>query len=276
MTKLNSKMWCVMITRIGLFILQQFLHIGCLRIVIANGPAHYLKGELAGLDVTIHLQNYRLFWRILIKPDLAIGEAYMDGSLTITNDDNGHPMALLMANNGHWQKRWLAMIGLVVRTYLAFWKFFNLPGRAKRNVGYHYDLKDSLFDQFLDPRRQYSCGYFHNFSDTLAGAQITKLARLGAKLCLQPNQKVLDISFGWSGHCQCVMGNAARYFSNRHDRVGKPACLCHTKGTTGSRAAASGPFHLCDCRHQRGSFDRIVSVGMLEHVGMRHFDSYFA
>ena len=87
MTGLNSKMWCVMLTRIGLFTLQQFLHIGCLRIVIANGPAYRLKGELAGPDVTIHLQNYRLFWRILIKPDLAICEAYMDGSLTIANDN---------------------------------------------------------------------------------------------------------------------------------------------------------------------------------------------
>jgi len=76
-----------MLTRIGLFILQQFLHIGCLRIVIANGPTHSLKDESAEPKVTIHLQNYRLFWRILLKPDLAIGEAYMDGSLTIVNDN---------------------------------------------------------------------------------------------------------------------------------------------------------------------------------------------
>ena len=79
-------------------------------------------------------------------------------------------MALLMANNGHWQKHWLAKIGLFAGTYLAFWKFFNLPGRARRNVGHHYGLKDSLFDQFIDPRRQYSCGYFHTTSDTLADA----------------------------------------------------------------------------------------------------------
>ena len=85
---------------------------------------------------------------------------------------------------------------LFAETYLAFWKIFNFPERAKRNVAHHYDLKDSLFDQFLDSHRQYSCGYFHTPSDTLADAQITKLARLGAKLCLQPNQKVLDIGCG--------------------------------------------------------------------------------
>ena len=78
MTGLNSKTWCVTLTRIGLFILQQFLHISCLRIVIANVPIYCLKGELAGPDVVIHLQNYRLVWRILIKPNLAIGEAYVD------------------------------------------------------------------------------------------------------------------------------------------------------------------------------------------------------
>jgi hypothetical protein len=80
-TGLNSKMWCVMLTRIGIFILQQFLHIGCLRIMIANGPTHSQKGELDGPKGMIHLQNYRLFWRILFKPDLAIGEAYKDGAV---------------------------------------------------------------------------------------------------------------------------------------------------------------------------------------------------
>jgi cyclopropane-fatty-acyl-phospholipid synthase len=170
MTGLNSKMWCVMRTRIGLFILQQFLHFGCLRIVIANGTTHSLKDEMAGPEMTIHLQSYRLFWRILLKPDLAIGAAYMDGSPTIANDDLEQLMALLMANDGHWPKHWLARTGLFAVTHLAFWRFFNLSGRAKRIVMHHYVLKDSLFDQFLDPRHQYSCSYFHTPSDTLADA----------------------------------------------------------------------------------------------------------
>ena len=81
MTGLNSKIWCIMLARIGLFILQKFLHISSLRIEIANVPIHCIKGELAGPDVAIHLQNYRLFWRILIKPNFAIGEAYIDRGL---------------------------------------------------------------------------------------------------------------------------------------------------------------------------------------------------
>ena len=105
---LNNKMWCAMLTRIGLFIFEQFLRIGCVHMVIANGPAHCVTGELAGPDVTFYLQNHRLFWRILLKPDLAIGEAYMDGSLTIANDDVEQFMALLITIlpvlRGYWRQ----------------------------------------------------------------------------------------------------------------------------------------------------------------------------
>ena len=95
---------------------------------------------------------------------------------------------------------WMARIVLFAGTYRIFWKFFNLPRRAKRNVANQYDLTDSLFDQFIDRRRQHSCGCFYKVTDTLADAQITKLARLGAKLCLQPNQQFLDIGCGWGEH----------------------------------------------------------------------------
>jgi cyclopropane-fatty-acyl-phospholipid synthase len=129
---------------------------------------------------------------------------------------------------------------LFAGTFRIFWKFFNLPGRAKRNSAHHYDLKNSLFDQFLDPRRQYFCRCFHTASDRCAnhqagapwGKAVFTAKSESSKYCLWMKRA-----------CQCVMGNAAGYFGNRH---------------------------------QRGSFDRIVSIGMLEHVGMRHLNSYFA
>ena len=93
----------------------------------------------------------------------------------------------------------MARIVLFAGTYRIFWKFFNLPRRAKRNVANQYDLTDSLFDQFLDRRRQHSCGCFFMVCDTLADAQITNLAHLGVNLCIQPNQKVLDIGTKWGG-----------------------------------------------------------------------------
>ena len=93
----------------------------------------------------------------------------------------------------------MARIVLFTGTYSIFKKFFNFPRRAKRNVATYYYLTDSLFDQFLDRRRQYSCGYFYMASDTFADAQITKLAQLEVNLCIQPNQKVLDIGTKWGG-----------------------------------------------------------------------------
>ncbi len=93
----------------------------------------------------------------------------------------------------------MARIVLVAGTHRIFWKFFNRPRSAKRNVASHYDLTDSLFDQFLDQCRQYSCGYFYMASDTFADAQITKLAHLEVNLCIQSNQKILDIGIKWGG-----------------------------------------------------------------------------
>ena len=93
----------------------------------------------------------------------------------------------------------MARIVLFAGTDRIFWNFFNLPRRAKRNVANYHDLTDSLFDQFLDRHRQYSCGYLYMASDTLADAQITKLAYLRVNLCIPPNQKVLDIGTKWGG-----------------------------------------------------------------------------
>ena len=93
----------------------------------------------------------------------------------------------------------MARIVPFATTYRIFWKFFNLPRRAERNVANHYDLTDSLFGQFLEQRRQYSCSYFYMASDTFADAQVTKLAHLRVNLCIQPNQKVLDIGTKWGG-----------------------------------------------------------------------------
>ena len=93
----------------------------------------------------------------------------------------------------------MARIVLFAGIYRMFWKFFNLPRRAKRNVANHFDLTDNLFDQFLDRRRQYSCGYFYMASDTFADAQIIKLAHLEVNLCIQPNHKVLGTGTKWGG-----------------------------------------------------------------------------
>ena len=262
-------------TRLELSIFEQFLNFGCLTITIANGPCYRLNGKQDGPDVAIKLKSRRLFWRILLRPDLAIGEAYMDGSLIIEGNDLDPFMALLMANNSHWQNHWLSKLGLFAGNYLAFWQYFNLPGRAKRNVAHHYDLKDSLFDHFLDPRRQYSCGYFHDVSETIADAQINKLARIGAKLCLQPGHHILDIGCGWGGLANALYEMQPNISVTGITLSENQHAYARQKAQQDQRGRHL-KFELCDYQHQRGVFDRIVSVGMLEHVGERHFNSYFA
>ena len=121
----------------------------------------------------------------------------MDGDLQIESGHIDDLMALLVANREHWQNHWLARLVLALDTRLVRFSGLNFPSRAKRNVAHHYDLKDSLFDNFLDPWRQYSCAYSRSPDEPLADAQITKLYRIVAKLRLQPRDHVLDIGCGW-------------------------------------------------------------------------------
>jgi cyclopropane-fatty-acyl-phospholipid synthase len=134
----------------------------------------------------------------MLHPDLAFGESYMVEDLQIELGDINYLMALLVANREHWQNHWLARLVLALDTRLARFSGLNFPGRVKRNVAHNYDLKDSLFDNFLDPWRQYFCAYFRSPDKPQADAQITKLSRIVAKLWLQPHDHVLDITDGWS------------------------------------------------------------------------------
>ena len=264
-----------MVIRCGMFLFCQFIAMGRLSITLGKGGLYHLDSGQAGPHVTIHLAHHGVFWRILMKPDLAIGEAYMDGTLVISDGTLDDFMNILMASNNRWQRHWLGRLAKAGHATAIWWWRLNMPYRAKANVAHHYDLKDSLFDQFLDPRRQYSCAYFNKPDDPLADAQITKLARLAAKLCLRPGQRVLDIGCGWGG-----LANALWEIEPRTRITG--ITLSENQLTYAQQHAAEQgrgdqiDFHLRDYRHQTGRFERIVSVGMLEHVGAAHFNSYFA
>jgi cyclopropane-fatty-acyl-phospholipid synthase len=157
---------------------------------------------------------------------------------------------------------------------LAVFRHLNLPGRSRRNVAHHYDLTDDLFDCFLDPWRQYSCAYFHSDEDTLETAQISKLARIAAKLNLQDGNRVLDIGSGWGGLAR-ALATCRKDVSVRGITLSERQ-LSHARLAAQQAGMADAlDFQLLDYRHQRGSFDRIVSIGMLEHVGPRNYATYF-
>jgi len=266
-----------MLIQLGMALLRQFISIGVLEISIIGCKTHCLQADRPGPAVHLELASRRLFWRIVLKPDLAIGEAYMDGTLRIIDGNLDKLMAILMASNSRWQQHWLGRVSMMmqrVKDSLNRPRWIARQHQAKRNVAHHYDLSETLFDQFLDPRRQYSCAYFHHVAEPLTDAQITKIARIGAKLCLARGQKILDIGCGWGGLADALVdmqpGTTVTGITLSENQLAYAR-----KQAAAQKKNRQLKFHLRDYRDQKGHFDRIVSVGMLEHVGADQFDRYF-
>ena len=263
-----------MLDRIALSVFKQFVNVGKITITVADKKPVTCAGHQDGTEVKVTLRSNRILRDVVIRPDLAIGEAYMNGDLIIENDDLDSLMLFLMSNYKYWLKHWAGRASLAISNQLAFLRHSNLLHASKRNVAHHYDLKDTLFDSFLDERRQYSCAYFDDNTKTIEQAQINKLARIAAKLNLQPGQNVLDIGCGWGGlanaliNCEAETHVTGITLSERQfDFASKQRDLSGRENQL--------DFHLRDYRHQTGHFDRIVSVGMLEHVGPGNYDTYF-
>ncbi len=262
-----------MCSRLLTLFLSRLVIEGALVVVFADGRAMRC-GDAGSAPVTVRLHSPTLPRKLLINPDLSLGEAYMDGALSIDSDDLYALIELLVVNlsrrPGPLHYRGLAHLRRLYRRLAQF----NPAERARRNVAHHYDLSDELYELFLDTDRQYSCAYFSGPEDTLAIAQENKKALIATKLLLEPDLRVLDIGSGWGG-------------------LGLHLALVHQARVTGvtlseaqhrkaeQRASSAGlahraRFHLQDYRHVEGVFDRIVSVGMFEHVGVPHYREFFA
>ncbi len=237
---------------------------------LSGPPKSYGSGAPS---VTVRIHDGSLFRRILLNPDLGIGEGYMDGTFTIDDDDLHGFLELAVKNSQHawehplhrllWKYRYLAR---VTRQY-------NPAKRARSRVAHHYDLSGELYDLFLDADKQYSCAYFRAPGDTLEQAQAQKKAHIAAKLRLEPGLRVLDIGCGWGGlgltlardYGADVVG--VTLSAEQHQAANERAW----KAGLADRAK----FHLMDYRDVEGTFDRVVSVGMFEHVGSPHYRKYF-
>ncbi len=254
-------------------LLDRVIQIGRLTLIDTAGRRHEF-GPGGSPQVTIRLHDRTLPRRLFLNPALSVGEAYTEGTLTIeegTLDEflhlctycpealDRHPVQIL--------RRW---IGWPLR-YL---HQFNPIRRARANAAHHYDLSGELYDLFLDRDRQYSCAYFQDGRESLYEAQAKKRRHIAAKLLLRPGLRVLDVGSGWGG--------LALYLAQE--------CGAEVTGITLSeeqlkvareRAAATGlaervHFALRDYRGEDGLYDRIVSVGMFEHVGIGHYCTFFA
>ena len=255
-------------------ILRKFITRGELTVIDAAGRAHRIGDPARGPSVTIRLRDHALHRRLLLNPRLAVGEAYMDGSMTVENGSIYDFLDLYGLNSGTGTMNALDRGWTRARLLWRRFQQANPLHKARDNVAHHYDLSPALYDLFLDRQRQYSCAYFTSAEDSLEQAQENKLRHIAAKLCLdRPDLTVLDIGCGWGGmslHLAKAAGARVTGITlsrEQHD---------HAVATAAVRGLAERTdFQLCDYRQHEGRYDRIVSVGMFEHVGTPNYRTFF-
>ncbi|CTQ32134.1 SAM-dependent methyltransferase [Jannaschia rubra] len=245
---------------------------GRLTAIMPDGSRHVF-GEGGDPVVTVRLSDAEHLRGLVRDPELALGESYMDGSLTIEEGDLRQLLTLFAVNGGRGVMPPMIAAGYRARFLARRWVQANDPRKARRNVAHHYDLGDAFYDLFLDEDRQYSCAYFPDPDMTLEEAQAAKKAHIARKLCIEPGMRVLDIGCGWGGMALTL----ARDFDARVTGVTLSENQ-HRKATQRAREAGLSDrieIRLQDYRDLTGPFDRIVSVGMLEHVGQPQYVTYF-
>jgi len=211
--------------------------------------------------------------RIVLNPDMAMGEAYMQGSLRIDRGDIYGFLDLILRNIGDETRSSVRRNWLTFRRMIRPLTLFNPARRAERNVAHHYDLMDELYASFLDADRQYSCAYFAAPDDTLEKAQMQKKRHIAAKLLLRPGQRVLDIGSGWGGMARFLARDADVSVTGL--TLSKEQLAYARTETANAGLDSKVTFELRDYRNEIAQYDRIVSVGMFEHVGTPHYRTYF-
>jgi cyclopropane-fatty-acyl-phospholipid synthase len=252
--------------------LTRFMRTGNLTLNLPDGQSLRL-GDGTGDPVTANIHDAATVRRLVLFPELALGEAYMNGSLTIENDDIQGLLATVLANFDGADRVWWQKAHSHLRIALRRFMQNNVASLSRRNVAHHYDLSGKLYDLFLDADKQYSCAYFRHSDDTLDKAQYQKKLHIARKLQIKPGMRVLDIGCGWGGMALTL----AREFGANVTGI---TLSQEQLAVAQSRASAENldskvSFHLTDYRDLTGTYDRIVSVGMFEHVGLPHFDTYF-
>lgn len=253
---------------------RKLFKVGRLTVIDSRGTREVFGGDLPGPEITIRVHDRAAEWQLALNPRLAAGETYMSGQLTIENADIYEFLDLCALNTERFAD--YEQFDTIYRfeKWLRSLQQFNPIGRAQRNVAHHYDLSGKLYDLFLDEDRQYSCAYFRTDNDSLEAAQDNKKRHIAAKLLIKPGCRVLDIGSGWGGLGMYL----ARIGAGQVEGV---TLSTEQHARSNKRAAEAGlddrvKFHLRDYRQQTGTFDRIVSVGMFEHVGIRHYREFFA
>jgi len=246
---------------------------GQLTLVMPDGKRRSF-GPGGGKSVTVRLADRKTAFDIARNPRLGLGEAYMDGRLIVEEGDILALMDLVTSANP-WEEggEGRKAIGKGKKRLKSLFRR-NRPTKARRNVSHHYDIGNELYRLFLDDDLQYSCAYFTDPGNSLEQAQSDKKAHIAAKLDLRPGQHVLDIGCGWGGtalYLNRVAGVRVTGITLSEEQLKVARQRAEEAGV-----ADQVTFELIDYRAVTGEFDRIVSIGMFEHVGAAHYDEFFA
>ena len=253
--------------------LARWLHRGHLTVIAPNGRAYELGTPGAAPTAAIRIVDRNLPLKLILNGAYHLGQGYMDGTWVVERGTLRDVLEVLALNTGMESASGLKSIPHRLERLAAYVQQYNPLGRARANVAHHYDLSTELYRRFLDDDWQYSCAYFETPSASLEQAQLAKKRHIAAKLRLTGGQRVLDIGSGWGGLAIYLARVAGA------DVTGITLSVEQQKVAT-ERAQAAGVadrvrFLLKDYRDERGTFDRVVSVGMFEHVGVPHYNAFF-
>ena len=255
--------------------LKSFVKVGTLKVIDAEGRTHVFGGRAAGPDVTMRLTDPTLYRSLFFNPELAAGEAYMDGRMSFENSTLRDFLTLFSKNRLSLGSYPLQKVLRAASRGVKRFQQANPIGKAQKNVAHHYDIGNDFYKLFLDRGMQYSCAYFTSDDDTLEQAQQNKLRLIASKLDLKPGQKVLDIGCGW-GDMALYLGRMAEGVQVVGVTLSKEQCKLANEKAKALGVADRVRFELRDYRELTERFDRIVSVGMFEHVGVAHYGEFFA
>jgi cyclopropane-fatty-acyl-phospholipid synthase len=242
-------------------------------LIDVNGNQFIIGTPASEQPIKVKILDKKLHYKLLFHPDLYLGEAYTDGQLIIENGTLTDFLDLALMNIGRSE---FNIISYLINKFRGSYRYltnFNFIKKSKMNVSHHYDISDDLYDLFLDPKRQYSCAYFKNDDDSLETAQNNKIQHIIKKLNIKPNQKILDIGCGWGSLAMDIAKSAQcevtgiTLSENQFNYCVKKAKELNLENQL--------TFKLMDYRELNEKFDRIVSVGMFEHVGRKFYNKFF-
>ncbi len=252
--------------------LRRAIREGSVTLIHADGDISSF-GDGTGTPITLHLKDRRASWALLLDPELKLGELYMDGRLELEHGTIYDFLETTLQNLRNRPYPLASRILYRLRTWVRRLHQLNRGSRSRRNVAHHYDLSARLYDLFLDPDRQYSCAYFEHPYQSLEEAQIAKKRHITAKLAVEPGHRVLDIGCGWGGLGLYLAGIAGADVVGITLSTEQHAIAAERARTSGLQNRAE--FRIEDYRETEGRFDRIVSVGMFEHVGVGYYNTFF-